>query len=72
MNGVRRGSKVSWKWGNGHGKGAVKEVYNHRVSHTFKGEEIIRNGSPDDPAILIEQEDGDQVLKLASEVRRAE
>ncbi|HCT34393.1 MAG TPA: DUF2945 domain-containing protein, partial [Sulfitobacter sp.] len=30
--------------------------------------EVTRNGSDDDPALLIEQDDGDEVLKLSSEV----
>ena len=33
--------------------------------------EITRNGTDDDPALLIEQEDGTRVLKLRSEVSRA-
>jgi len=33
--------------------------------------ETTRNGSDDDPALLIEQEDGARVLKLRSEVERA-
>ena len=30
--------------------------------------EVTRNVSDDDPALLIEQDDGDEVLKLSSEV----
>ena len=40
-------------------------------SRSLKGSEITRNGTPEDPALYIEQEDGDGVLKLASEVERA-
>ena len=36
-----------------------------------KGSEITRNGTDDNPALLIEQEDGSRVLKLRSEVDRA-
>jgi hypothetical protein len=41
------------------------------VTRTLSGSEITRHGSDDDPALLIEQEDGARVLKLRSEVSRA-
>jgi hypothetical protein len=71
MAGIRKGTKVSWKWGEGRAEGKVEEVFHKRVTRTIKGSEITRNGSDDDPALLIEQEDGDQVLKLQSEVETA-
>ena len=40
------------------------------LSRTTKGAEITRHGTDDDPAYVIEQEDGTTVLKLASEVER--
>jgi hypothetical protein len=45
------------------------KIYTRRITLTIKGSEITRNGSEDDPALQIEQENGDRVLKLASEVR---
>jgi hypothetical protein len=48
------------------------EIYKEKVTRKTKGFEITRNGSDDNPALLIEQEDGDQVLKLQSEVERAD
>lgn len=65
---MRVGSKVTWNWSGSTATGKVKEIHKERITKTIKGEEITRNGSADDPAIVIEQEDGDQVLKLASEV----
>jgi len=46
----------------------VDEVFEKSVTRTIKGTEVTRNGSSDDPALLIKQEDGDKVLKLKSEV----
>ncbi|WP_247237262.1 DUF2945 domain-containing protein [Telluribacter sp. SYSU D00476] len=69
---IRKGTKVRWKWGNGHAEGKVMEVHKSDVERTIKGTHVKRNGSADDPALLIEQEDGTQVLKLQSEVERAE
>ncbi|QEA38826.1 DUF2945 domain-containing protein [Pistricoccus aurantiacus] len=64
------GDTVSWKWGEGRGSGKVIEVFTDKVTRSIKGSEITRNASKDSPAYLIEQEDGDRVLKLDSEVTR--
>jgi hypothetical protein len=68
---IRKGTEVSWRWGAGTATGKVVEIHRERVTRTLAGSEITRNGSDDDPAYLIEQEDGAQVLKLSSEVSRA-
>ena len=52
-------------------EGTVTEVHHDDVSRTTKGQEVTRKGSDDDPAYVIEQEDGTTVLKLRSEVERA-
>ena len=64
------GDKVKWSWGDGTAEGTVGKVYTKKVTRTLGGSEITRNGSDDDPALFIEQEDGDGVLKLASEVKK--
>ncbi|NAZ37405.1 DUF2945 domain-containing protein [Rubellimicrobium sp. CFH 75288] len=68
---MRVGDRVRWNWGTGTAEGHVAERFERRVSRTLKGSRIVRNGSKDDPALLIEQEDGARVLKLSSEVERA-
>ena len=67
---MKVGDRVRWHWGSGTATGTVRETFDRKVSRTLKGSEITRNGSPGDPALYIEQEDGDGVLKLASEVER--
>ncbi|MDT9593288.1 DUF2945 domain-containing protein [Nocardioides zeae] len=67
---IRTGTTVQWSWGNGTASGKVTEVHHDEVSRTTKGETIKRKGSDDDPAYVIEQEDGTVVLKLRSEVQR--
>ena len=47
------------------------EIHSEKVTRTLGGSEITRNGSDEDPAYVIEQEDGARVLKLRSEVERA-
>ncbi len=59
---------VEWNWGNGKGKGQIKERFEREVTRTLKGSEITKDGTEDNPAYLIEQEDGDEVLKRGSEL----
>jgi hypothetical protein len=68
---LREGSEVSWSWGTGTATGRIVEVHREKVTRTLQGSEITRNGSAEDPAYVIEQEDGARVLKLRSEVERA-
>ena len=65
-----RGSRVEWSWGPGTGSGRVDAVFTDRVTRTIKGKEITRNASPEEPAYLIVQDDGDRVLKSESELRK--
>ncbi|GAA1914499.1 hypervirulence associated TUDOR domain-containing protein [Nocardioides marmoribigeumensis] len=68
---IRKGSTVSWKWGSSAAEGKVAEVHHDKVTRQSKGESISRNGSDDDPAYVIEQEDGTTVLKLRSELQES-
>lgn len=65
-----KGDKVAWDWGNGTATGTVHKTYSRKTTRTLKGSKVTRNGTKDDPALYIEQEDGDGVLKLSSEVRK--
>lgn len=62
---------VKWNYGNGTATGQIKESYKEKVTKKFKGNEVTRNATEDDPAYLIEQEDGDQVLKSETELSNA-
>lgn len=70
-NSFRTSQHVRWNWANGEGRGQIKKRFEHEVTRTLKGSEITRNGSEDNPAYLIEQNDGDEVLKLGSELAAA-
>ncbi len=65
---IREGSPVSWDWGNGTAEGKVKEIHGKAITKTIKSNTIKRKGTQDNPAYLIEQEDGTEVLKLKSEL----
>jgi hypothetical protein len=64
----RKGSKVSWKWGAHTAEGKIVERFTSKVTRTIKGSEVTREASRKEPAFLIEQEDGDKVLKSKSEL----
>ena len=66
-----KGGKVEWDWGNGTGEGTVQKTYTRKITRSIKGTDVTRDGSDDDPALFIKQEDCDEVLKLSSEVRTA-
>lgn len=67
----RKGSKVRWQWGSGMATGKIVERFIKPVSRTIKGTEVKRDASAKEPAYLIEQEDGDRVLKSRSELTSA-
>jgi len=69
---IKEGTKVTWKWGNGTATGTVKYTFTKKTTRTIKGSEVTRNGEKGNKALYIEQEDGDHVLKLENEVKRAD
>lgn len=68
-NSFRSGQAVKWNWASGSAKGEVKEKFERRVQRTIKGTKVVKNGSADNPAYLIEQEGGGKVLKRGSELQ---
>jgi hypothetical protein len=68
---IRTGTTVAWTWGGHRAQGKVVELHHETVRRTLGGSEITRHGSDDNPALVIQQEDGALVLKLRSEVERA-
>ena len=70
MSGYSKGTHVEWNWGNGKGRGKITKVYKQKITRTLKGNEVTRDASEDEPAYLIEQNDGDEVLKGHSEISK--
>jgi len=62
------GDTVQWSWGSGTGTGTITERFTDDVTRQIDGTDVTRNASEDEPADLIEQDDGDRVLKSASEL----
>jgi hypothetical protein len=69
---IKKGTKVTWKWGSATAKGKVEETFTKKVTRTIKGTEVTRDGEKGNKALYIIQEDGDAVLKLESEVKSAD
>jgi Hypervirulence associated proteins TUDOR domain len=62
------GLRVCWKWQYAKPNGIIEEVFFEPASREIKGTTVKRNGSPDKPAYLIKQDNGNYVLKLHSEI----
>ena len=69
---IRKGTRVQWNWGNGIAEGDVIKTYTTNTTKTIKGSSVTRNGTEDDKALYIKQDDGDHVLKSESEVERVD
>ena len=69
---LRKGTKVEWDWSGHSATGKITEIFREDVSRQIKGTTVTRKASRDDPAYLIEQDDGDPVLKSRSELKRAD
>ena len=64
-------TEVEWEWGNGSATGNIRKKYTEDVELTLKGSSVKRKASNSDPAYLIEQDDGSEVLKSHSELKKA-
>lgn len=63
--------QVSWKWGQGTAEGKISEIYYSKKTVSIDGNNISKDGTKQNPALLIKQEDGQRVLKLASEIEKS-
>lgn len=61
---------VAWNWGNGIAEGVVSKICLERTEVRSKGKLIVRNGTPENPALIIKHISGNLVLKLQSEVQQ--
>lgn len=71
MKNYDEGDRVEWDWGQGTATGKVVKKYTRKITLKIKGKEVTRDADDDNPAYRIEQEDGDEVLKKGSELRKA-
>ncbi|TGQ71611.1 MAG: hypothetical protein E5V49_03765 [Mesorhizobium sp.] len=62
----------SWAWGTNTGEGKVTQSFVRDVTRPLKGTKVKRTASPQEPAYLIRQADGDHVLKSHAELKQAD
>ncbi|EQB33109.1 hypervirulence associated TUDOR domain-containing protein [Sphingobium ummariense] len=67
----RKGTRVTWNWGQGVGRGRIAERFEQHVERSINGSKVSRNGSARNPAFLVKTDTGSEVLKLASELDAA-
>ncbi|MFC0336397.1 Protein of unknown function [Kushneria avicenniae] len=67
----RQRQRVKWKWGDNWTEGKITRKYTEKVTRRIKGSDVTRNATEDEPAYMIKQDDGDRVLKLHKELRKA-
>lgn len=72
MSNIKVGDHVAWHWVNGLAEGVVREVRTERTQITSKGKQVVRNGTTENPALIIDHKSGNDVLKLANEVQKTD
>ena len=66
---IQVGSEVGWLWAGSLATGVVIAIYPNRFEIISKGKRIVRNGTKQDPALVIKHAKGSTVLKLSHEVQ---
>lgn len=64
------GDHVAWRWAQGLAEGVVEQISHERVEISSNGKKIVRNGTPENPALLIRHKSGNPVIKRQSEVQK--
>ncbi len=67
---MKKGENVTWKFGKGEAEGKVEETFTEPVEKKIKSANVKRNASKEKPAVLIKQENGNEVLKSETELKK--
>lgn len=65
------GERVAWHYGWGDAIGVIREKYTHTVTKQMLGFDLTKEATPENPAYLIEQEDGRWTIRSGSEIKQA-
>ena len=65
---MKKGDKVHWNWGKSQAEGTIKEKSEKTIVRKIKGTEVKRKASKEEPAYVIEQQNGNEVVKSESEL----
>ncbi|KAK5995462.1 Target of rapamycin complex 2 subunit AVO2 [Cladobotryum mycophilum] len=70
--GPEKGDTVSWNWGQGQPEGKVVDVRPEKTTiETKNGNEVSRNGKPEDPAVVLDTGKS-EAIKLSHELNETE
>ncbi len=64
------GDYVVWKWAGGIAHGTITQIASERTQIASNGKIITRNGTLENPAVVVAHASGNEVLKLASELEK--
>jgi hypothetical protein len=67
---MKKGDKVHWNWGKSQAEGTIKEKSEKTITKKIKGTEVKRKASREEPAYIIEQANGAEVVKSESEIEK--
>ena len=67
---MKKEENVHWNWGKSEAEGKIKDKFEKPVTKKIKGTSVKRNASKEEPAYLIEQENGNKVLKSETELKK--
>jgi len=67
---MKKGDKVHWKWGKSEAEGTVVEKTEKSVEKKLKGTVVKRKASKAEPAYVIKQANGTEVIKSESEIEK--
>ncbi|WRT68280.1 uncharacterized protein IL334_005256 [Kwoniella shivajii] len=69
---LKKGDEVSWNWGSGQPSGKVADIVEGKAEvKSKKGNVISKNGTEEDPAVVITRS-GNDVVKRAHELNEVE
>ena len=66
---MKKGDKVHWNWGKSQAEGTIKEKSEKTITKKIKGTEVTRKATKEEPAYVIEQKNGAEVVKSESELK---
>ncbi len=66
---MKKGETVHRNWGKSEAEGKVDQKFTEPTTRKIKGTPVKRNASKEEPTYLIEQENGNKVLKSETELK---
>lgn len=67
---MKKGDKVHWNWGKSQAEGTIKQKSDKTITKKIKGTEVKRKATKEQPAYLIKQQNGTEVVKSESELKK--